>query len=84
MNTCFQTFYTAVGQAPLIQGAVAIESAWPGGSCDVGTVTLATFSKTFDYGSTACQVWNNYIATPLSLILLAVWAVAGVFIVLSA
>lgn len=84
-DTCFQTFYSAVGQAPIVQGAVAIETAWPAGSCDIGGVTLSTFdNRSFDYGATACQVWNDYIATPLSVILLACWAVVGIFIVLSA
>ena len=83
-NTCFQTFYTAVGQAPIVQGAVAIETAWPAGSCDIGSVHMSTFNQSFDYGATACQVWNNYIATPLSAVLLAVWACIGIFIVLSA
>ncbi len=84
-NSCFQGFYAAVGQAPIVQGAVAIESAWPAGACDIGSVSMETFGgKSFDYGATACQVWNNYIASPLSAILLAVFAVAGIFIVLSA
>jgi hypothetical protein len=77
MNTCFRAFYTAVGQAPIVQGAVAIETAWSAGTCDIGSVTLSTFSRAFDYGTTACEVWNNYIATPLSAVLLAVWACIG-------
>jgi hypothetical protein len=84
-NTCFQSFYGSVGQAPIISGAVAIEQAWPAGSCDIGSVSMETFGgKSFDYGATACMVWNNYISTPLSAILLAVYACIGIFIVLSA
>jgi hypothetical protein len=84
-TTCFEGFYTAVQAAPILQGASAIESAWPAGSCDIGSVQLATFGgASFNYGSTACQVFSQYIAPPLSAIMLAVWAVLGVMIILTA
>jgi uncharacterized membrane protein len=74
-----------VAGAPILAGAAAIETSWPAGSCDIGSVTLATFGgATFNYGTQACAVWTSYIETPLTAIMLIVWAVAGVFIVLSA
>lgn len=71
--------------APIVQGATAIEEAWPAGTCDIGSVSLATFGgQSFNFGTQACLVWTNYIEVPLSAILLVVYAVAGVFIILSA
>lgn len=82
---CLSNFYSSIQSAPLVSGAAGIETAWPSGTCDIGSVTLATLNnQTFNYGTTACEVWTSYIATPLAAILLAVYAVAGVFIVLSA
>jgi hypothetical protein len=82
---CTENFYTAIASAPIVAGAVAIESAWPSGSCSIGSVSLATFGgRSFDYGTDACNVWNNYISVPLSALLLVVYGIAGVFIVLSA
>lgn len=82
---CIETFYGAIQSAPIVQGATAIEEAWPAGTCDIGSVSLATFGgQSFNFGTQACLVWTNYIEVPLSAILLVVYAVAGVFIILSA
>jgi len=84
-TACLEGFYTGIQSAPIISGAVAIESSWPAGACDLGSVTLASLGNaTLNYSTVACQVWNNYMATPLSAIMLVVYAVAGVFLVLSA
>lgn len=82
---CIETFYGAIQSAPIVQGATAIEEAWPAGTCDIGSVSPATFGgQSFNFGTQACLVWTNYIEVPLSAILLVVYAVAGVFIILSA
>jgi len=84
-TACLEGFYTSVSAAPILSGATAIESSWPAGSCDIGSVSLATFNgQSFNYGTQACAVWTNYIQAPLTAILLVVYAVAGVFLVLSA
>lgn len=83
-EACAEGFYTSVSGAPILAGAAAITTSWPAGSCDIGSVDFATFNKTLNYGTTACQVWDNYISAPLSAISLAVWAVMGVIIVLTA
>lgn len=84
-SACLSGFYSSIQSAPLVAGAAAIESAWPSGTCDIGSVTLSTFGgQSFNYGTTACNVWTSYIQGPLSAILLAVYACAGIFIVLSA
>lgn len=75
---CIETFYGAIQSAPIVQGATAIEEAWPAGTCDIGSVSLATFGgQSFNFGTQACLVWTNYIEVPLSAILLVVYAVAG-------
>jgi hypothetical protein len=49
------------------------------------TVTLATTpGKTYDYGTTFCSMWAADVAPGLSAVSLVVWALAGVFIILSA
>jgi hypothetical protein len=81
----FATFWSAIQSAPIVAGAVGLESAWPSGSCSVGTVSLTTLpSTTLDYGTPFCNVWNSYAAPTLTTVSLVVWALLGVFILLSA
>jgi|HubBroStandDraft_1064217.scaffolds.fasta_scaffold15984_5 hypothetical protein len=81
----FATFWAAIQAAPIVAGAAALESAWPSGSCAVGTVTLTTLpSTTLDYGTPFCNVWNADVAPTLTTVSLVVWALLGVFILLSA
>jgi hypothetical protein len=62
-----------------------IETAWPVGTCAVGSVTFATLGNTaIDYGTTFCQVWNDDVATPLAAIFIAGFAVLGILLILTA
>jgi hypothetical protein len=79
-------FWSAIQASPIVSAAQGIESAWPAGACFAGeTVTLVTIpGHTYDYGSTFCSIWATYAAPALAAVMLAGWALVGIFIVLSA
>lgn len=84
-QVCLTDFYNSASSAPIVAGASSIIDSWPEGSCDIGSVTFETFgNKTMDYGTTACQVWSQYIQPPLSAVMDGVWAILGILIILSA
>lgn len=66
-------------------GVSSIESSWPTGSCDLGTVALATLpGTTLDYTTPFCTFWTAHVESSLSAIMLAGFAVLGVLLILTA
>lgn len=80
-----QTFESAVQGSAVMSGVSAIESSWPSGACDLGTVALATLpGTTLDYTTPFCTFWSAHVVGSLSALMLAAWAVLGVLLILTA
>jgi hypothetical protein len=77
-----QTYIDAIKSAPLINGLSGLASAFPDASCP--SLTVEVYGKTADFMPAACTTWAAYIAGPLSYIFLAIWAVFGIRVIMSA
>jgi hypothetical protein len=41
-------------------------------------------NKVLDYGTTFCSIWNTYVEPNMAPVMIVVWALVGIFIVMSA
>ena len=79
------TFLAGLEASPLVSGASAITASWPSSDCDLGTVTLATLGGAqLNYSTVPCELWSQDVAPILPAVCLAIWAVMGIIIVLTA
>jgi hypothetical protein len=81
-----QTYWNAVAAAPIVAAFGSISGSWPTATCPTETFSIAMFhgSPTFDAMAPVCTVWGGTVAPTLSLVFLALWAVQGIRVILSA
>jgi hypothetical protein len=81
-----QTYWNAVAAAPIVAAFSSISGSWPTASCPTETFTIAMFhgSSSMDAMAPICSIWGGTVAPTLSLVFLALWAVQGIRIIMSA
>jgi hypothetical protein len=77
-----QVYLDAIKGSPLIVAITSIAQAFPDAACP--SLPFTMFTKSVDLMPPACYVWSTYVAGPLSLVFLAIWAVWGIRVILSA
>jgi hypothetical protein len=77
-----QAYLDAIKNSPLVLAITSIAQAFPDAACP--SLPFTVFTKGVDLMPPACYVWSTYVSGPLSLVFLAIWAVWGIKIILSA
>lgn len=81
-----QAYWDSVAASPIVVAFSSISGSWPTASCPTVPFTLTVFKGSHDFDAMApvCTVWGGTVAPTLSLVFLALWAVAGIRVILSA
>lgn len=77
-----ETYISAIKSAPIIAGITSISSSFPTASAP--TVMFTLWGHNFDAFAPFASIWGGTVAPTLSLVFLAMWAVAGARVILTA
>lgn len=77
-----QGYVDSVKAAPIVAAFSSIATSWPDASCP--SLPMSLFGKDVDLMTGACTTWATNVAPLLSLVFLAIWAVGGIKIIMSA
>jgi hypothetical protein len=77
-----QSYMDSIKASPLVSGFSNITNSWPTADCPQVNFTL--WGHVLDANAAICTVWGGTVAPTLSLVFLAIWAVAGIRVIMSA
>jgi hypothetical protein len=81
-----QDYWDSVQASPIVAAFSAISGSWPSASCPTDPFSISIFhgAPSFDAFAPVCTIWGGTVAPTLSLVFLALWAVQGIRVILSA